>query len=97
MTRFRWCKRPISPLHAVAIFSSTRSRDLRGFRVITASTTTARRMHRRACMQIREQKRRCLITLQSGLTLELCYGQGTSCGLWMFGDRILWGVVAGVA
>ena len=40
-------------------------------------------------MQIREQKRRCLITLQSGLTLELCYGQGTSCGLWMFGDRIL--------
>jgi len=48
-------------------------------------------------MQIREHKRRCLITLQSGLTLELCYGQGTSCGLWMFGDRILWGVVAGVA
>jgi hypothetical protein len=48
-------------------------------------------------MQIREQKRRCLITLQSGLTLELCYGQGTSCGLWMFGDRILWGVVAGIA
>ena len=48
-------------------------------------------------MQIREQRRRVLITLPSGLTLEICYGQGVSCGFWMFGDRILSGVIAGQA
>lgn len=48
-------------------------------------------------VQIREQRRRVLITMRSGLTLELCFGQGTSCGFWMLGDRILLGVVAASA
>jgi hypothetical protein len=29
--------------------------------------------------------------------LELCYGQGVSCGFWMLGDRILSGVIAAQA
>jgi hypothetical protein len=78
-------------------FFRSRRRDPPRFRGIEGDPSPARPMHTGPRMQIHEHKRRCLITLQSGLTLELCYGQGTSCGLWMFGDRILWGVVAGIA
>jgi hypothetical protein len=84
-------------LAAVAISSTRFYADLRVFRERGTLPSCGTANAKRWGMQIREQKRRCLITLQSGLTLELCYGQGTSCGLWMFGDRILWGVVAGVA
>jgi hypothetical protein len=48
-------------------------------------------------MQIREHKRRCFITMQSGLQLELCYGGGTTWGMWSIGNRMLIGVVAGLA
>lgn len=48
-------------------------------------------------MLIRENNNLCLMMLPNGLTLELTYNEGSTYGVWLLGERLLWWVVAGVA
>ena len=38
-----------------------------------------------------------LVAMTNGLTLELTYNEGSTYGVWLFGERFLWWVVAGNA
>jgi len=48
-------------------------------------------------MLIRSHKDTCLVAMSNGLTLELTYNDGSTHGVWLFGDRFLWWVTAGAA
>jgi len=48
-------------------------------------------------MLIRAHDHTCLVAMTNGLTLELTYNEGSTYGVWLFGDRFLWWVVAGTA
>jgi hypothetical protein len=48
-------------------------------------------------MLIRENNNVCSMMLSNGLTLELTYSEGSTYGVWLFGERFLWWVVAGSA
>lgn len=48
-------------------------------------------------MLIRSHNDTCLVAMQNGLTLELTYNEGSTYGVWLYGERFLWWVVAGAA
>jgi hypothetical protein len=48
-------------------------------------------------MLIRETPSICLVMLRNGLTFELTYEHGSSYGVWLFGEQLLWCVVAAAA
>lgn len=48
-------------------------------------------------MLIRSHNETTLVAMTNGLTLELTYNEGSTYGVWLFGERFLWWVVAGSA
>lgn len=48
-------------------------------------------------MLIRANNKVCMVMMPNGLTLELTYGEGSTYGVWLFGERFVWWVVAGSA
>src|SRR5262249_50705618 len=46
---------------------------------------------------IREKKSVCVVMLENGLTLELTYNEGSTYGVWLLGERLVWWVVAASA
>ena len=48
-------------------------------------------------MLIRSHNDTTLVAMTNGLTLELTYNEGSTYGVWLFGERFLWWVVAGNA
>lgn len=46
---------------------------------------------------IREKKSVCMVMLRNGLTLELTYTEGSTYGVWLLGERLLWWVVGASA
>jgi hypothetical protein len=57
---------------------------------------TSPERHRKQ-MLIRSHNDTCLVAMTNGLTLELTYNEGSTYGVWLFGERFLWWVVAGAA
>jgi hypothetical protein len=48
-------------------------------------------------MLIRENRKVCMVIMPNGLTLELTYNEGSTYGVWLLGERLVWWVVAGAA
>jgi hypothetical protein len=48
-------------------------------------------------MLIRQNRKVCMVIMPNGLTLELTYNEGSTYGVWLLGERLLWWVVAGAA
>ena len=46
---------------------------------------------------IREKKSVCMVMLRNGLTLELTYSEGSTYGVWLLGERLVWWVVGASA
>ncbi len=48
-------------------------------------------------MLIRERQSTCIVMLRNGLTFELTYAYGSSYGVWLLGEHLLWCVTPGKA
>jgi hypothetical protein len=48
-------------------------------------------------MLTRDNNNICQMLMPHGLTLELTYNDGSTYGVWMLGERLLWWVVAASA
>ena len=48
-------------------------------------------------MLTRENNNICQMLMPNGLTLELTYNQGSTYGVWMLGQQLLWWVIAASA